>query len=88
MREKLIDGVPYFVIFDACKMLDLSNVTMVLERLSRDDISQIDVMDSLGRNHKMWVGNEYALYDLILRSEKPNARKIQHWLTHEARARR
>lgn len=70
MREVAIEGTPYFVLADACKMLDLSHITNVISRLNRDDCIQTTVTDSSGRNQYMWVGNEYALYDLILRSEK------------------
>jgi prophage antirepressor-like protein len=76
LREVALEGTPYFVLGDACRMLDIANVTQVIERLNRADLCQTEVRNSRGEMRLTWVGNEYALYDLILRSEKPHAREV------------
>ena len=41
------------------------------------------VTDALGRLRPTLVVNEYGLYDLILRSRKPEARKFKRWILEE-----
>jgi prophage antirepressor-like protein len=43
----------------------------------------MDIVDTAGRQQQMLMINEYALYSVIMRSDKPEARKFEHWVTHE-----
>ena len=74
-----IDGQPWFVATDICKALDLSNPTVAIQRLDEDERSKFN----LGRQGETNIVNEYGLYNLILASRKPEAKKFKRWITHE-----
>ena len=77
------DGEPWFVIADLCKALDLSNPTMVANRLNEDDLSTTEVTDSLGRKQKANTTNEGGMYEVVFMSRKPEAHAFKRWVTHE-----
>lgn len=83
VRSLTIDGEPWFVIADACKILALSNPTMAAERIDDDDLSTAEVIDSMGRAQQPRITNEPGLYDLIFQSRKAEARAFKRWVTHE-----
>jgi phage antirepressor YoqD-like protein len=56
---------------------------MATARLDNDDVSKTEVIDSLGRNQMTNIVSEMGLYDLIIRSDKPEAREFKRWITHE-----
>lgn len=80
-RTFVIDGEPWCVANDACEVLGIGNAREAVARLDPDDVSQADVIDSLGRSQQTNIVNESGLYELILRSEKPMARKFRRWVT-------
>lgn len=73
------DGQPWFVASDICKVLALQNATQALYRLDDDERS----MFNIGRQGEANIVNEYGLYNLILASRKPEAKKFKRWVTHE-----
>lgn len=73
------DGETWFVAADVCRALELTNVTVSLDRLEDDERSKL----FLGRQGEVNVINEFGLYSLILRSNKPEARAFKRWVTHE-----
>lgn len=77
MLEK--DGQPWWVLADVCKVLGLSNPTKVSSRLDDDERSNF----KLGRQGKATIVNESGLYSVIIRSDKPAAKKFKRWITHE-----
>jgi prophage antirepressor-like protein len=83
VRVVVRDGEPWFVATDVCKVLEIGNPSMAVRRLDVDDLSQIEVIDSLGRHQTAHGVSESGLYGLILRSEKPGAKKFKRWVTHE-----
>ena len=64
---------------DVCTILDMSNPTMVAERLDEDERAKFN----LGRQGQSWIINEPGLYDVILRSDKPEAKPFRKWVTGE-----
>jgi anti-repressor protein len=78
-----LDGETWWVLKDVCDVLELSNSRIVADRLDEDDVSQTYIADSLGRNQETTVVNESGLYAVILRSDKPQAKPFQRWVTHE-----
>jgi prophage antirepressor-like protein len=76
-------GEPWWVAKDVCSVLDISNDRMVVSRLDERDVSQSDIIDSTGRMQKTNIINESGLYTLILRSDKPQAKAFQRWITAE-----
>jgi prophage antirepressor-like protein len=60
-------------------VLDLSNARAVAERLDDDERRKLD----LHRQGETWAINESGLYSVILRSDKPQAKKFRKWVTSE-----
>lgn len=77
------DGEPWFVLKDVCAILDISNHKMTTQRLDVDEVSQTYLIDSIGRKQEMTVINESGLYNVILRSDKPEAKPFRKWVTSE-----
>lgn len=83
IRTVELSSEPWFVLRDVCEVLEMSNSRMVAERLDKDDVSLAYVIDSMGRDQQTTVVNESGLYDVILRSDKPEAKQFKRWITHE-----
>jgi prophage antirepressor-like protein len=68
-----INGQPWWVLKDICKILELTSTKRVAERLAEDEVSQTHFIDSIGRRQKTMIISESGLYAVILRSDKQNA---------------
>ena len=79
VRTIELDGEPWWVLSDVCKVLELSNPTVVANRLEEDERSKFD----LGRQGTATIINESGLYSVILRSDKPQAKPFRKWVTSE-----
>jgi phage antirepressor YoqD-like protein len=55
---------------------------MVAERLD-DDEKGVSMIYTPGGNQETTIINESGLYNVILRSDKPNAKKFKKWITSE-----
>ena len=77
------DGEPWWVLKDVCGILEIADVRRVAERLDVDEWSQTPVTDSLGRQQNTYIVNESGLYNVILRSDKPEAKPFRKWVTNE-----
>jgi anti-repressor protein len=83
VRTVQVGGEPWWVLKDVCSVLSLSNSRIVADRLDEDDVSQTYITDSLGREQQTSIVNESGLYNVILRSDKPEAKKFKRWVTHD-----
>ena len=79
VRTIVRDGEPWFVLKDVCDVLEIKNVTQVADRLDSDERS----MFNIGRQGMTNVINESGLYNVILRSDKAEAKKFKKWITAE-----
>lgn len=70
---------PWFVLKDVCKVLELSNPTVVAQRLDDDERTKLN----LGRQGEAILINESGLYSVILRSDKPQSKPFRKWVTGE-----
>ena len=77
------DGEPWFVLRDVCNVLGLGAPARVAERLDTDEVSQTHITDSMGRQQETTIINESGLYNVILRSDKPEAKPFRKWVTSE-----
>lgn len=81
------DGAPWWVLSDVCKVLGLSNPTKVASRLDEDEKQNAKFNPNsklgLSRNSLTTVINESGLYNVLLRSDKPEAKPFKRWVTHE-----
>ncbi len=69
----------WWVLRDVCDVLDLTTPARVAERLEEDEVSQTHLIDSIGRRQETIIVSESGLYNVILRSDKPEARKFKRW---------
>lgn len=80
------DGEPWWVLADVCRVLGLSNPTVVASRLDDDEKeilkTKLDLVLDIP-NRGLTIINESGLYKVILRSDKPEAQKFTRWVTHE-----
>jgi prophage antirepressor-like protein len=83
VRTVIIEGEPWFVLKDVCNALEIGNSSDVNKRIEKGDLDIIDLADSLGRIQKTTILNEYGLYDCVLLSRKPEAKKFKRWITHD-----
>lgn len=81
IRTVQVNGEPWFVLADVCKVLELSTPARVAERLEKDEVSQTHTIDRMGREQKTTIINESGLYTVILRSDKPQAKPFRKWVT-------
>lgn len=84
VRAVTIDGEPWFVASDLCRVLEVVNTTQAMQALDDDERS----MFNIGRQGEANIVNESGLYTLILRSRdavkkgsKPHA--FRKWVTAE-----
>ena len=80
IRSVEIDGEVYFVAADVCRILELTNPTVAVERLDTDEKAKFNLGLSGGVTNCV---NEAGLYRLIFKSRKPDAKKFQRWIYHE-----
>lgn len=76
------DGEPWFVLKDVCDVLGISKYRDVSERLDADEREPVKV-DTPGGPQMMTAVNESGLYNVILRSDKPEAKPFRKWVTSE-----
>lgn len=76
-------GEPWFVAADVCAALEHSNVTQALKRLDDDEQALISSEGIHRGSDQVNVVNESGLYNLILGSRKPEAKRFKRWVTHE-----
>ena len=77
------DGEPWWVLKDVCDILDLERGHRVAERLDVDEVRQTYLTDSIGREQNTYIISESGLYNVILRSDKPEAKPFRKWVTNE-----
>ena len=73
---------PLFCLADVCKALEL-DASQVMKRLEDGVFSIHPIIDKLGRTQNANFVNEDGLYDVILDSRKPEAKKFRKWITAE-----
>lgn len=79
LRTVLIDGEPWFVVREVCDVLGLLNPSRAAANLTKSYVGEFRFRKDGGRANKMV--NEAGLYALVMRSNKPNAKAFQKWVT-------
>ncbi len=79
------DGVTWWVLKDVCNVLEMKDNSAgeVVKRLDKDEYDSIGVTDNLGRQQNTYIVNESGLYNVILRSDKEEAKPFRKWVTGE-----
>lgn len=79
VRTVVVDDKPMFCLIDICKALELSNSRTVADRLDEDERCKVD----LPRQGETWFVTESGLYAVVIRSDKPSAKKFRKWVTSD-----
>ena len=82
-RSKTLEGEPWFVAADVCRVLGLGNSSQAIAKLDDDEKSGVIISDPHGREQVTRFISESGLYALVLSSRKPEAKAFKRWITHE-----
>lgn len=84
MQLRIIEGKHgmLFLLNDVCGILELAP-RVVKQRLEDDVCSTYPIQDALGRTQQATFVSEDGLYDVILDSRKPEAKRFRKWITSE-----
>ena len=84
VRTIEMNGEPWFVLKDVCKVLamDVTQLKKTADRLDADEKGRTKITTP-GGVQETWVINESGLYNVILRSDKPEAKPFRKWVTSE-----
>lgn len=81
------NGDPWFVLSDVCARLGIANPSDAASRLDDDERMTLGVSEGhsgkRGGARMITIINESGLYSIILRSNKPEARRFKKWVTAE-----
>jgi prophage antirepressor-like protein len=80
IRMAMVDDEPMFCLIDVCRALEIKNATDVAKRLDEDELTRLNLGGRAGESNFI---TESGLYAVIVRSDKPNARKFRKWVTSE-----
>lgn len=87
IRVVMQNGEPWFVAADVCLALQHSNVSVAMQMLDDDERGKESLGQVSGNGvvqaREMNIVSESGLYQLIMRSNLPEARKFKRWITHE-----
>ena len=82
VRTVMKDGEPWFVLKDVCEVLGIGTTAKVAERLDADEKGMSEI-HTLGGMQSVTIISEPGLYNVILRSDKPQAKPFRKWVTAE-----
>lgn len=82
VRTVIVDGEPWFVARDVALALGFRDSLNFIRGLDRDQRGTHNV-STLGGGQTVAIVDEAGLYELVLRSRKPSARRFVKWVTRE-----
>lgn len=76
---------PWFVLKDVCDILGILHHKDLPKRLDEDEVGRFELPHPQSENKfvEMLCINESGLYNVILRSDKPEAKPFRKWVTSE-----
>lgn len=77
-----LEGNPWWVAADVCDALGLADVSDAVGRIEDADRGTAPIRSG-GQNRWMLTVNESGLWDLVLDSRKPEAKRFRRWITSE-----
>lgn len=85
VRTVEINGEPWFVLKDVCEILNIENHKDVVKRLDADEVGRFNLPHPQNPDKliEMVCINESGLYNVLLRSDKPEAKPLRKWVTSE-----
>jgi hypothetical protein len=82
IRAFYIAGQTWFVAAEVCEALDIANPSDAASALDPDE-KGIGIADTLGGPQSVKLISESAIYALVFRSRKPQAKAFRRWVTGE-----
>jgi prophage antirepressor-like protein len=90
VRVIQVDGEPWFIADDLCKILKTSLMPAVWS-VDPEDRCKLNTRRVVGRaavhgngpDGSVWLLAEAALYELVCQSHRPAARSFKRWITHD-----
>ena len=82
VRTVMVDGEPWFVLKDLCKILGISNGSYVAAKLDEGD-KCIRPMDTTGGKQRLGTVSENGLYTVISKCNKKYAAPFRKWIENE-----
>lgn len=83
VRVVTINGEPWFVLADLARVLGIVDVQRLNSRLD-DGVRQAHpIEDRLGRTQQATIVSEPGMYEVVIRSDKPEAAAFRRWITTE-----
>lgn len=82
IRTEIINGEPWFCLSDVCKALELTNPSIVKQRLNAKGLSTAYTLTAGGKQELLFI-NEANLYKTIFQSRKESAERFTDWVTSE-----
>ena len=85
IRTEVKDGQPLFVAVDICRVLGLEQISRAMDRLDEEDRGLVKVTHPQSPSKTIDVNavTESGLYELVLCSNKPEAKTFKRWITHD-----
>ncbi|MTJ81723.1 MAG: hypothetical protein F8N37_11995 [Telmatospirillum sp.] len=85
VRIITIREAPWFVAADVCRILGLSNPSKAVSALEPDEVTPytLTVGEGTPGNPTVNIISEPGYYRLTFRSNKPVAKRLTRWLTHD-----
>jgi len=83
IRMTVREGEPMWVAKDVCDILGINNSRQAMSKLDPDEKDAVILSDTIGRQQKMTVVTQPGLFALIMRSDKPEAKRFDRWIRHE-----
>lgn len=81
IRTELINFETWWCLADVCQVLGIKDPSRLADRLNKNGTTKSRVIDSMGREQEAIFINESNLYKTIFRSNKPEAREFEDWVT-------
>lgn len=83
VRTVVVDGEPWFVLADLCRVLDIANPSNVAARLE-EGVRQTHTLrhaEGMRGNPNVTIVSEAGMYEVVIRSDKPEAAAFRRWIT-------
>lgn len=82
IRVVPINDEPWFVLADLTKTLGMARgAAQVAERLEDGVRQTYPIRDALGRSQNTTIVSEAGMYEVVIRSDKPEAAAFRRWIT-------
>lgn len=82
VRVITINGEPWFVLSDLARALGIVGVGRLASRLD-EDVRQTHTLPTAGGPQATTIVSEAGMYEVVIRSDKPEAIAFRRWITSE-----